>query len=488
MKMNQLNQVSSTPPQTLPSRSAVSAEVPEASSSASAGATTATASSSSSSSGGGGGGGGGCALAQDEFGIQLPFPYKLHKMLELAEERKYDDIISWLPNGLAFRVHKRDELIKATIPGFFKQTKYKSFLRQLNTWGFVRIVGGAYYNENFRRDHLELCHLLTRRIPKNNKSPSSSRTVIGGQAGSVASSLMNHKMLLVPLQPKESTQRGLNLLNGLADSSYSSSASNRSTTSSDPTPSGRNPFLMPRVASASASTPPTVATSFPWKNASSIKTIIEDDLFGGLSKSHANRSSSSGVGGGGSSSEDACGGSGSGGLCESHESKSAQWITSVTDPCGDGSNTTTASPPVSPTSTRRSQVVVPSVLSGTFDMMQGKYKSVMAPPPSMSTSSSSCTPVVVESLDSTGSSNNLGFVDELSSSVHDLLSSMEPRTIEAMTCNPGNNYCYSNNNNNNNSNNASNSPEVLFQDEDLARVFRQFRYLDGNTSNGMFVL
>jgi HSF-type DNA-binding len=134
---------------------------------------------------------------EQEFGIQLSFPYKLHKMLELAEDRGYSDIISWLPNGLAFRVHKRDELLRTMVPGFFRQTRYKSFLRQLNMWGFARMVGGAYCHAYFRRDRPELCHHLTR----------------CGKQGTLITNTTLHTVR----EPNETTRMGLFLLNDLTN-------------------------------------------------------------------------------------------------------------------------------------------------------------------------------------------------------------------------------------------------------------------------------
>jgi hypothetical protein len=44
---------------------------------------------------------------------------------------------------------------------FHKQSKYSSFTRKLNRWGYVRVTRGpetgAYYNEFFRRDGHRLC-------------------------------------------------------------------------------------------------------------------------------------------------------------------------------------------------------------------------------------------------------------------------------------------------------------------------------------------
>ena len=70
------------------------------------------------------------------------FPYKLHKMLEYVENSGMESVVSWLPHGRAFKVHKPEAFMKTVVPVFFKQNKYKSFQRQLHLYGFERITEG----------------------------------------------------------------------------------------------------------------------------------------------------------------------------------------------------------------------------------------------------------------------------------------------------------------------------------------------------------
>lgn len=77
-----------------------------------------------------------------------PFPVKLHKMLGSPEFR---DIIAWLPHGRAWRVLQPKALEEKVIPLFFRHTRYSSFTRQVNGWGFRRVSVG---NEN--RNSLEI--------------------------------------------------------------------------------------------------------------------------------------------------------------------------------------------------------------------------------------------------------------------------------------------------------------------------------------------
>jgi hypothetical protein len=71
------------------------------------------------------------------------FPYILYTLLEDTERDGYDAIVCWRPCGKAFKVIKRDEFMNQVLPRYFKQTKYKSFVRQLNLWGFSCLQDGA---------------------------------------------------------------------------------------------------------------------------------------------------------------------------------------------------------------------------------------------------------------------------------------------------------------------------------------------------------
>jgi hypothetical protein len=58
------------------------------------------------------------------------FPWKLYDMLETAERRGEEHVISWIRDGSAFKVHNREIFIEEYMKKQFNQTKYKSFQRQ----------------------------------------------------------------------------------------------------------------------------------------------------------------------------------------------------------------------------------------------------------------------------------------------------------------------------------------------------------------------
>jgi hypothetical protein len=67
------------------------------------------------------------------------FPIKLYAMLELAENLvEFSQAVTWLPHGRAFRILNKVKFMEEVVPLFFNQTKFRSFNRQLNLWGFRR--------------------------------------------------------------------------------------------------------------------------------------------------------------------------------------------------------------------------------------------------------------------------------------------------------------------------------------------------------------
>ncbi|KAG7342533.1 HSF-type DNA-binding protein [Nitzschia inconspicua] len=100
---------------------------------------------------------------------QHVFPWKLYKMLEEAPAKKFDHIVSWVQNGTAFKVHNAQGFLAEVIYQYFDQSKYESFRRQLNLYGFTRVVRGrhrgVYSHPFFRQGHQDWCRFITRQQP-----------------------------------------------------------------------------------------------------------------------------------------------------------------------------------------------------------------------------------------------------------------------------------------------------------------------------------
>lgn len=83
------------------------------------------------------------------------FPAKIYDIL--TNQPDLTHIVSWLPHGRSWKVHKRRDFVNKVIPLYFEHKTYSSFIRQANGWGFRRIISSAapdrdsYYHELFLR-------------------------------------------------------------------------------------------------------------------------------------------------------------------------------------------------------------------------------------------------------------------------------------------------------------------------------------------------
>jgi len=62
-------------------------------------------------------------------------------MLDQADEQNNSHIISWCPDGRSFRIHQPGAMV-SILTQYFRQTKYKSLLRQLQGYDFKRVTSG----------------------------------------------------------------------------------------------------------------------------------------------------------------------------------------------------------------------------------------------------------------------------------------------------------------------------------------------------------
>lgn len=116
------------------------------------------------------------------------FPFTLHQMLELVDKYPEEyyiegigsfrprDVLHWEHHGRAFVIVDKNKVAKYFLPKFFPlQTEYSSFQRQLNLYGFTRLIGqgtgttshnmqspGKYYHEMFLRTRPDLCRWIVR--------------------------------------------------------------------------------------------------------------------------------------------------------------------------------------------------------------------------------------------------------------------------------------------------------------------------------------
>ncbi|XP_055499580.1 heat shock factor protein 1-like isoform X1 [Leucoraja erinacea] len=67
-------------------------------------------------------------------------PAFLNKLWTLVEDPGTDDLISWSQNGTCFQVSNERNFAKEILPMYFKHNNMASFVRQLNMYGFHKVV------------------------------------------------------------------------------------------------------------------------------------------------------------------------------------------------------------------------------------------------------------------------------------------------------------------------------------------------------------
>ncbi len=98
------------------------------------------------------------ASLQASTGKEPPFPVKLHRILSNPD---YSDFISWLPHGRSWRVLKPKAFEEKIVPRYFRHTKYASFMRQVNGWGFKRMTQGPDHNSYYHEVGLSFFYYLS---------------------------------------------------------------------------------------------------------------------------------------------------------------------------------------------------------------------------------------------------------------------------------------------------------------------------------------
>lgn len=122
----------------------------------------------------------------------VPAPF-LTKTYQLVEDPNTDEVISWNETGNTFVVWKTAEFAKDLLPIYFKHNNFSSFVRQLNTYGFRKIVPDKweFSNEYFKRGERDLLSQIRRRKAVKPEAPLPSNS--GEDLGSTSTSSPDSK-------------------------------------------------------------------------------------------------------------------------------------------------------------------------------------------------------------------------------------------------------------------------------------------------------
>jgi len=90
------------------------------------------------------------------------------KTFLLVSDASNDDTVCWSELGDSFVVKKPVEFSSEVLPKFFKHNNFCSFIRQLNTYGFVKIESKLweFQHEHFKKNQPQLLKSISRRKSK----------------------------------------------------------------------------------------------------------------------------------------------------------------------------------------------------------------------------------------------------------------------------------------------------------------------------------
>ncbi|KJE96304.1 hypothetical protein CAOG_06646 [Capsaspora owczarzaki ATCC 30864] len=174
-------------------------------------------------------------------GEPAAIPAFIGKLLAMLSDPNASGIIEWSPAGTSLRVMNAPTFAKEMLPRYFKHSNFTSFVRQLNMYGFHKIVGviqntlqsgdesWEFSNPYVKRDQPELLKFVRRNAPPSSAShPAAGSTaplplptqtqeataILAMSPGSAAaaSQLANAnemKRLVTELQHIKSQQRGI---------------------------------------------------------------------------------------------------------------------------------------------------------------------------------------------------------------------------------------------------------------------------------------
>lgn len=103
---------------------------------------------------------------------KMTFPQMVHQILEDAAKAGLEDIVAWEEDGASFHIHKPLLFNDTILPKYSKKkTKFRSFQRQLNIYGFkMTKKSGVYRHQLFRRGHMFSIARIRPRTTNSKKS------------------------------------------------------------------------------------------------------------------------------------------------------------------------------------------------------------------------------------------------------------------------------------------------------------------------------
>jgi len=117
-------------------------------------------------------------------------------MLDDAPNKGHSEIVSWSQSGLSFKIHDTNAIVPI-LANYFRQTKYKSLLRQLQGYGFKRVTNGEMKGQvshpMFVRGNRKACMEMKRKQGKASTTSTSKSSATATNTKSLSSSSTKKK-------------------------------------------------------------------------------------------------------------------------------------------------------------------------------------------------------------------------------------------------------------------------------------------------------
>ncbi|CAK8573549.1 unnamed protein product [Lathyrus sativus] len=125
-----------------------------------------------------------------------PTPF-ITKTYQIVDDHTIDDVVSWNDTGTSFVVWDPTVFARDLLPKYFKHNNFSSFVRQLNTYGFKKVVSDRweFSNECFRRGEKRLLYEIQRRKIVSKSKPAVTNA---GATATVAVSSPLHSVSIPP--------------------------------------------------------------------------------------------------------------------------------------------------------------------------------------------------------------------------------------------------------------------------------------------------
>lgn len=87
-------------------------------------------------------------------------PAFLAKLWKMVENQDTDDYICWTEDGTSFRIRDQSQFASCLLPYYYKHSNMASFVRQLNMYGFHKVIALHSGNLKNEKEEIEFAHVF----------------------------------------------------------------------------------------------------------------------------------------------------------------------------------------------------------------------------------------------------------------------------------------------------------------------------------------